>query len=110
RMQLQTELAPAQALALLERCDALRKPERFRQMLEAFGWLPSFARHQPLLTRWQRIQVIARDVDAGAVAKVVRYEHPDQPLRINRAVRDARIAAITAIAAHPDAEMVVKNQ
>ncbi|MBC7513217.1 MAG: multifunctional CCA tRNA nucleotidyl transferase/2'3'-cyclic phosphodiesterase/2'nucleotidase/phosphatase [Herminiimonas sp.] len=110
RMQLQTELAPAQALALLERCDALRKPERFRQMLEAFGWLPSFAHHQPLLTRWQRIQVIACDVDAGAVAKVVRHEHPDQPLRINRAVRDARIAAITAIAAHPDAEMVVKNQ
>ena len=109
RMLLQAELAPARALALLERCDALRKPERFHQMLEALGFLSPFARRQPLLVQWQRVQGVARGIDAGAVAAAVRREHPDQPLRINQAVRDARVAAITAMDSDPDAEIVDPN-
>ena len=92
------EGAPTQALALLERCDALRKPERFRQMLQALGLLAQFAARQALLARWQHLQDVARGVDAGAIAAAVQREAPGEPLRINQAVREARIAAIAAFA------------
>ena len=89
---------PAAALALLERCDALRKPQRFAQLLQALGFLAQFARRQPELGYWQRRQEATRAVDAGAIAAGVQRDHPGQPLRINRAVRDARIAVLTAMA------------
>ncbi len=96
--------SPAQALALLERCDALRKPQRFAQMLQALGFLAQFAQRQAALAHWQCLQEVACAVDAGAVAAVVQRDHPGQPQRINAAVREARIAAIGAMAAGPCAE------
>ena len=105
----QAEATPAQALTLLERCDALRKPQRFAQMLQALGFLEQFARRQPVLLQWQHMQEVARAVDAGAVAAVVQREHPGQPLRINRAVRDARIAALTAVIGPANADTNAKK-
>lgn len=106
RMLLQSELAPVPALALFERCDALRKPERFQQMLQALGFLPPFAHRQPLLAQWRCMQDVARGVDAGAVAARVQREHPGQPRRINLAVREARVTAITTLDAGPGAEII----
>ena len=98
RIRLLQQDAAAQALALLERCDALRKPERFRQMLQGLGLLPQFAACQTLLARWRHLQEVARGVDAGVIAAAVQRETPGEPLRINQAIREARIAAIAAVA------------
>ena len=100
RIRLPQAGTPVVALALLERCDALRKPERFRQMLQALGFLPEFAGGEALLARWQRLQDVARGVDAGAVAAAVQRDYPGEPLRINQAVREARVVAMTTIGAN----------
>ena len=91
----------ASAIALLERCDAFRKPERFGLLLEAVGLLVSHeesdADHARALRWWHQAGCAARSVDAGGVARAVRQTWPNDPMRINQAVRDARIAAVAAI-------------
>ena len=87
---------PAAALAVLERCDAFRKPERFTQMLAALGWLGWGATGEAALAAWQRALAAARSVAAGPIAIAVQQDNPGEPHRIQQAVRIARIAAITA--------------
>ena len=87
---------PAAALAVLERCDAFRKPERFTQMLAALGWLGWGATGEAALAAWQRALAAARSVAAGPIAIAVQQDNPGEPQRIQQAVRIARIAAITA--------------
>ncbi len=87
---------PAAALAVLERCDAFRKPERFTQMLAALGWLGWGATGEAALAAWQRALAAARSVAAGPIALAVQQDHPGEPQRIQQAVRDARLAAIAA--------------
>ena len=73
-------------LALMERCDVMRKPERFTELLQAAACV------RPVdLTVWlQRVQAV-RSVDAGALAR----ECSDRS-RIPETVRAARLQALQA--------------
>jgi tRNA nucleotidyltransferase (CCA-adding enzyme) len=77
----------AEALvALLERCDALRKPARFQELLEVFE-LPD---HFLLALQ------AAQGVDAGAIAGRTVREFPGQPMKIAEAVHAARVESVAA--------------
>lgn len=91
-------LRPATRLAVLERCDALRRPERFAQLLaacacDALGRPPLAVDYQPTIALWQAALAAARNVEAGAIAR--RYA--DHPAHIPQAIRAARVAAIAAL-------------
>jgi tRNA nucleotidyltransferase (CCA-adding enzyme) len=83
---------------LLERCDALRKPERFVEILQACeadargrgGDFPN----APYVQRDRLMAALAaaRSVDAGAVAR----QYADNPTKIREAVQAARIEAVEA--------------
>jgi tRNA nucleotidyltransferase (CCA-adding enzyme) len=90
------ELRAATVLRLLESCDALRRPERFAQILLAceadhrgrLGW---GQRPYPPRAAWLAALQVLGEVDAGAIAR--QCDDPGQiPLRI----RDARIARLKA--------------
>jgi tRNA nucleotidyltransferase (CCA-adding enzyme) len=88
------ELRPATLVALLERCDALRRPERFAALVEACvcDWLARPGREgldYPPRQRLEQALAALRAVDAGAVARAC----PD-PSRIPEQVRAARVAAL----------------
>ncbi|UVA79823.1 multifunctional CCA addition/repair protein [Pandoraea commovens] len=83
---------------LLERCDALRKPERFNEVLQAceadargrggdFATAP-YPQRERLLAALEA----ARSIDAGAVAG----QYADNPGKIREAVQAARIDAVEA--------------
>lgn len=88
------ELRPATVVDLLERCDALRRPERFAQLLEAcradyngrLGWdeKPYESPHRLLLAL-----DAARAVDAGAIAAACATPG-DIPARVHA----ARVSAV----------------
>lgn len=91
------ELRPSTMVALFERCDAFRKPQRFLDMLEASEYdhrgrtgfeQAAFPQRQHLAAAMNA----ARAVDAGAVAG----QHRETPARIPEAVRAARTAAVAA--------------
>lgn len=77
-------------LALMERCDALRKPDRFLDLLHVAS-----VRQEVDLPAWQRALAAIRGLDAGAIAR--RY--PGQPRQIQQALRAARLQAVRAAAA-----------
>jgi len=84
-------LPSAELVALLTRCDAWRKPERFADMLLAYECAAlgaPFAQSAFL----QRVLAAARAVDAGALAAACG---PDKA-RIPLAVQAARVAAVEA--------------
>jgi tRNA nucleotidyltransferase (CCA-adding enzyme) len=74
------ELRPATTLDLLEACDALRRPERFAQILLAceadyrgrLGWSE---RAYPQAAQWQAALATVRAVDAGAIARALTSAH-----------------------------------
>ncbi|WP_427184263.1 CCA tRNA nucleotidyltransferase [Bordetella bronchialis] len=72
-------------LALMERCDALRKPGRFLDLLRTAA-----VRVTVDEAMWQAVLQAMRAVDAGAIAR----QHPGQPDRIKQAVREARVRAV----------------
>lgn len=77
-------------LVLMERADALRKPERFFDLLEAASV------RQPVDRAAWRLRVAAvRGVDAGAIAKACAGD----PARIKESVREARLERLRADAA-----------
>ncbi len=98
------ELRPATVHDLLMRCDVLRRPERFAQMLDACeadkcsrvgvaGELPADASpvFQPRIDAMAALAAM-QSVDAGAVAATMIAA--GKPERIPDAVREARIDAI----------------
>ena len=89
------ELRPATVLDLLERLDALRRPERFEDCLAAcaadyHGREGYRARPYPQAAHLRRALAAARAVDAGAIARAAK------PDAIPEAIRQARVAAIGA--------------
>ncbi|CAJ0791540.1 Multifunctional CCA protein [Ralstonia condita] len=85
----------AALVRLLERCDALRKPDRFVQVLQACeadarGRLGFEARAYPQAERLLAALQAAASIDAGAVAS----RHADHPAQIKPAVHQARIEAV----------------
>lgn len=89
------EMGAAALVRLFERSDALRKPARFAEALQACladarGRLGLEQQAYPQAERLRDALVAARSVDAGAVAQAFA----DQPSRIKDAVHDARVAAV----------------
>lgn len=96
------EMRPATVHDVLMRCDAIRRPERFVQMLDACEadkssrravGLPESA-GEPFVARADAMAALAamQSVDAGAIA--AQLVAAGKPERIAAEVRDARIAAI----------------
>lgn len=71
-------------LSLFEACDAIRKPERFRLLLETARVVESFDH-----ASWQKQLETVLAVDAGAAAQTAT-----EPAKIKQAVRAARLAAL----------------
>jgi tRNA nucleotidyltransferase (CCA-adding enzyme) len=79
----------AARLVLMERCDALRKPDRFVELLRTAG-----VRVPVDQAAWEGALQAMRGIDAGAIAR----KYPGQPDRIKEALREARIQAVRAAA------------
>jgi len=79
-------------LALLECCDALRKPERFLALLKAAQCVA------PADTAaWQARVAAVRSIDAGAIARAEQ----GRPERIKAALREARVKALGELVPSP---------
>lgn len=95
------DLRPQTRLEILERCDALRRPDRFRDILGAceadyrgrLGWEE---KDYPAARIWRQALEAVRAVDAGAIARVVADK-----AQIPARVHEARLAAIKTVAALP---------
>jgi tRNA nucleotidyltransferase (CCA-adding enzyme) len=91
------EMGAAALVRLLERTDALRKPARFAEALQACeadarGRLGFEHRAYPQAERLRMALAAARAVDAGAVAQNFAGEPP----KIKEAVHQARVRAVEA--------------
>ncbi|NWK80260.1 multifunctional CCA addition/repair protein [Aquitalea sp. LB_tupeE] len=89
------EMKPATILRLFKDCDALRRPERFRQMLcavlaDARGRLHFENCAYPQVEWMEHLLQAALAVDAGTIAR-----NCDDPRQIPAQVEAARVAAIT---------------
>ncbi|MGI9142238.1 MAG: multifunctional CCA addition/repair protein [Fluviibacter sp.] len=82
--------SPEDQLNTLERCDALRRTDRFKDLLTA---LPCLGTDASLADGWLKTLAAAAGVDAGAIALAVRTQE-----HIATRIRDARIEAIQNIA------------
>lgn len=96
------DLAPAATLRLLQRCDALRRPERFAEALlacecDARGRLGLHDTAYPQAERLRQALRAALAVDAGAVAQSASTQGAKGP-QIARAVDAERERAIAALA------------
>ena len=90
------ELRPATVVKILERCDALRRPERFDLVLGACaadfrGRLGFEERAYPQAERWREALAAMQSVDAGAIARACT-DPAEIPARIN----EMRVAAVRA--------------
>ena len=88
---------------LIERCDGLRRPERFELMLAAAacdgagrGTPSENAPAARPLTRWHAVLAAVRAVDAGTIAR----NCTDKSL-IPQALHAARVAAVKALDKDP---------
>jgi tRNA nucleotidyltransferase (CCA-adding enzyme) len=91
------ELRPETVVKLLERCDALRRPARFADILGACeadyrGRLGCGEREYAAAPLWRRALAAVQGVDAGAVARAT----PD-PAQIPARVHEARVRAAAAL-------------
>ncbi|MFM0307502.1 multifunctional CCA addition/repair protein [Paraburkholderia sp. RL17-383-BIF-A] len=89
------EMGAAALVRLIERCDAIRKPARFAEALQACeadarGRLGFEMRDYPQAERLRVALIAARGVDAGAVAKRLA----DAPAGIKDAVHLERVRAV----------------
>ena len=99
------DMRPATVHDVLMRCDAIRRPERFVQMLDACEADKSSRRAvglpestgEPFTARVDAMTALAamQSVDAGAIA--AQLTAAGKPERIAAEVREARIAAIRAV-------------
>jgi tRNA nucleotidyltransferase (CCA-adding enzyme) len=95
------ELRADTRLTILERCDALRRPERFELILLAceadhrgrLGWEE---RPYAAAATWRAMLAAVRAVDAGAIARELATQGRDKAQAIAQAVAAARVEAIKA--------------
>jgi tRNA nucleotidyltransferase (CCA-adding enzyme) len=93
------ELRPETQVKILERCDALRRPARFEEVLGACesdyrGRLDAADREYAAGARWRKVLQAVQSVDAGAIARAC----PD-PAQIPARVHEARVSAVAALKA-----------
>ena len=94
------ELGAAALVRLLERCDAIRKPARFDEILfacecDARGRLGCDEAAYPQRARLLRVLALAQQCDAGAVAEAAMARGLSGPA-VGVAVQQARTAAVNA--------------
>jgi len=87
-------LRPATLVNTLERCDALRRPERFDELLAACesdyrGRLGHAERPYPQAGLWRSALAAARSINAGDIARSCR-----DPAQIAERIHAARVAAV----------------
>lgn len=92
------ELRPETRVKILERCDALRRPARFEEILGACeadyrGRLGYDNRAYAAAPLWRSTLSAVQSVDAGAIARACA-----DPAQIPARVHEARIAAVKSIA------------
>jgi len=92
------ELGPAALVRLLERCDALRRPERFDEVLlasecDARGRLGLQDAPYPPRERLRRVLLLALQVDTAALAADAAVRGLGGP-QIGEAIRAARVQSI----------------
>ena len=97
----------AALVRLLERCDALRRPERWDQVLlacecDARGRLGLAEAAYPQRARLNQVLALARQVDTAQVAAQAAQAGRKGP-EIGKAVQDARICAVQAGLPPPEA-------
>jgi tRNA nucleotidyltransferase (CCA-adding enzyme) len=80
-------MLPEHVLALFEQCDAIRKPERFIELLRTAQTVA-----EVLVANWQQWLDAARSIDAGSAAR-----HAPSPQQIKAYVRAARLLALNNI-------------
>ena len=98
------DLRPETQLSLLERCDALRRPERFEMILRAceadyrgrLGWAE---RDYVQSAQWREALRAVRSVDAGAIARDTAKEGFSDPQAIARNIGTARTNALKLLKA-----------
>jgi tRNA nucleotidyltransferase (CCA-adding enzyme) len=98
------ELRADTRLTILERCDALRRPDRFELILLAceadhrgrLGWEE---RPYEAAARWRAMLAAVRAVDAGAIARELAAQGRDKAQAIAQAVAAARVEAIKRLPA-----------
>jgi tRNA nucleotidyltransferase (CCA-adding enzyme) len=74
---------------LLQRCDVIRRPDRFAELLQAIAIAkPSF---NAIQEQWQKVAQAYQSVNAGEIASQVMNKNG---LAINEAVTQARVKAI----------------
>ena len=94
------DMRPDTIVKLLERCDAIRRPQRFLDMVAAAecdfrgrgkGSISFADKPYPQAALWRAALDAARGVDAGAIA----HKNAETPKRIPAAIHAARIKAVT---------------
>lgn len=91
------ELKPSTVVRLIERCDGLRRPERFVELLDAcacdfHGRAGNQAQHYAPRDILLGALGAVRDVDAGAIAR-----QAGDPAQIAARLHEARVAAVRAL-------------
>ncbi|MBA3033864.1 MAG: multifunctional CCA addition/repair protein [Gammaproteobacteria bacterium] len=91
------ELRPETKVKILERCDALRRPARFEEVLGACaadyrGRLGFAERDYAAADQWRQVLAAVQGVDAGAVARAC-----EDPAQIPARVHEARVKAVAAL-------------
>jgi len=92
------QLRPETKLKILERCDALRRPGRFEEVLGACeadyrGRLGKEEKVYAAATAWRNALAAVQAVDAGAIAQACT-----DPAQIPARIHEARVAAIATLA------------
>ncbi len=90
--------SPQALLDCLQRCDAWRRPERFRAMLQA---LDCMLGHDHISAHLLRALDVAQTVNAGEIAKAQAKLPGQAGKNIPQAINDARIVALK-VALFPD--------
>jgi tRNA nucleotidyltransferase (CCA-adding enzyme) len=79
---------PQQWLDVMERCDALRKPQRFMDLIAAAACVVKVGESE-----WRRRMDAMRSVDAGTIARAFL----GKPQDIKQALREARLGALQSL-------------
>jgi tRNA nucleotidyltransferase (CCA-adding enzyme) len=95
-------------LRLLQRCDALRRPARFKALLDVCqcdsqGRTGRHALSWPPRARWEAALAAVQAVDAGAIARDISARGGEAS-RIAEQVQAARLAALEALRSGKDAQ------
>ena len=92
------QLSAEEIVKLLERCDALRKPDRFLDLLKLNELIYQHSQGKNTFFQMQILQnslEAAKSIDAGKIAASVAVNHPQNPAQhIALAVHQARVQAV----------------